>query len=178
MTKPLIYIKERIGNNKRSFVIINPFTGRGIPINHKLVQKKCKELVSKLKLDDIDYILGFCEQGIVPAYTIAFLTKIPFISSTRTRLNDHTEIHFVEEHSMFPNQYIYGLKKGDKVAIIEDEITTGKTLCNAITSLHQKGVEVKEVGALIMTSDTNNLGKLKKQAINPKYIFTKEDIIF
>ena len=46
------------------------------------------------------------------------------------KLRHKNEIHFIEPHSERKNHYIYGLRSGDKVVIIDDEVTTGSTFLN------------------------------------------------
>tara|TARA_Y100000310_G_scaffold330143_1_gene401297 strand:- start:1716 stop:2279 length:564 start_codon:yes stop_codon:yes gene_type:complete len=178
MSKPLLRIVERETKGSRPYVIINPFTGRGIPLDHQLLQEVARTLALKLNLDGVDYIVGFAEQGLIPAYTVAAIAEIPFIGSTRSRLkNDETEIHFIEPHSERPDHYVYGIRKEYSVVIVEDEITKCKTLYNAVTAFQEKGIKVQDIGALIMAGEVKDLQKLENKGLDPKYIFTKQDFI-
>ena len=176
MQKPIIKIVKRETEGKRPYVIVHPFTGRALPLNHALLIMSIKKLMSKLNFKGADYIVGFAEQGLVPAFAFSQAVKKPLITSTRSRLKyNKTEIHFSEPHSDLPHQYIYGLKKGDTIVIIEDEITTGRTIYNALKAFKKKGVTVLDIGTLIIDGDLKKTKLAGKTKIKPKYVFTRED---
>jgi len=150
MKRPYIRFIDRNNSDKRKKKIVHPFDGRGMPLDYKILNEGAKELSHKFRRTKFDYVIGFAEGGLIPAFSIAQSLKKPLICSYRVRMHLPNEISFSEPHSAIPDHYIYGLKRGDRVLIIEDEITTGTTIVNAMVSLREKGVDVVGVGAFIL----------------------------
>ena len=113
-----------------------------------------RELAAGLDVGEIDYVLGFPEGGVVPAFAFAHLVGRPLVLSTRFVLGDVGAISFDEPHSgLGRTHYIQGLRAGDRVVIIEDEVTTGRTLVNAVRALRHAGVRIDAAGALLAVDD-------------------------
>lgn len=170
MLQPKISTIPRVNfSNKRKDKIVHPFDGRLAPANPVAIREWALALASKLDLKDIDYIVGFAEGGLIPAYAFSEVTDIPFLGSYRLKFNvDGVEVVFNEEHTD-RSHYIYGLKPGDNIIIIEDEITTGRTIINAINSFKEKGVNVKGIGSYIVKKELLNTEFMKEY--KPKYLF-------
>jgi orotate phosphoribosyltransferase len=63
-------------------------------------------------------------------------------------------IAFVEPHSSIgKTHYLHGLSRGDRVVIVEDEVTTGRTLLSAARALREAGVAISQAGALLAVDD-------------------------
>ena len=67
--------------------------------------------------------------------------------------------------------YIYGLKKGEKVIIIDDEVSTGETMRNTIKELRKKGIVVKDAACLFEFVKMNGREKIKKLGLDLKSYF-------
>jgi len=113
-----------------------------------------RELAAALDVSAIDYVLGFPEGGVVPAFAFAHLVGRPLLLSTRFVLEGSGALSFDEPHSgLGRTHYIQGLAAGDRVIIIEDEVTTGRTLVNAVRALRGAGVTIDAAGALLAVDD-------------------------
>lgn len=136
--------------DKRKLKVMHPLDGRGVPLDLFFLKKCSKQLFKKFRKINFDFVVGFAEGGIVSAIGIADVAKKPFVGSYRVKLKEKNEIIFLEPHSMRAQHFIYGLKKGDRIIVIEDEITTGSTMMNAIKSFESKGIKVMAMGAFIL----------------------------
>jgi phosphoribosyl-AMP cyclohydrolase len=87
---------------------------------------------------------------------LAIIRKKPF--GTNDYLLDKVEYSSGYEKGIY---YIYGVKKGERILIIDDMISTGGTLISLIDSLQKKGVKIVDV-ACIMEKESY-MGKQKVQ---------------
>jgi adenine/guanine phosphoribosyltransferase-like PRPP-binding protein len=112
------------------------------------------ELAAGLDASRVGYVLGFPEGGLPPAFALAQVLDRPLVLSTRLRLPLAHVITFEEPYSTVgKTHYIHGLGPGDRVVIMEDEITTGGTVLNAVRALRRAGVEVDAVATLLAIDD-------------------------
>ena len=164
---------ERLYSSDRKYHVISPYTGRVLPVNPSELQQRARELADKLDIRGVDYIVGFPQQGLVPAYAVAVETNVPFIAAQKARLRDQkTEIVFLEPHQEKENQnlYIYGIMPGSTVVIVDDEVDTGRTTRDAIRALAERSIKVKDVGAFIFSGSDESLGAFKELGYNLKYL--------
>ena len=172
-----IYYRERDNQDKRKLKIIHPFDGRGYPLDLDLLNKESIRLSEKFKEIEFDYVVGFAEAGVISALGIANAIKKPFIGSYRVKLKEEGEISFIEPHSTRANHYIYGLKKGDRIIIVEDEITTGDTILNAVNALIKKEIIVRGVATFIVDGTKRGyLKELRKLNIPFFYLVESENV--
>lgn len=157
-----IYFVERDNLDLRKFKVMHPLDGRGFPLDISFLKKCSKKLLKKMGKIDFDYVVGFAEGGIPAALGFSIVSNKPFVGSYRVKLKEKGEIKFQEPHSSRSQHYIYGLKEGDRVVIIEDEITTGRTIINAINSFKENGLNVQAVGSFVL----NGLGSNEKEVLN------------
>jgi adenine/guanine phosphoribosyltransferase-like PRPP-binding protein len=109
-----------------------------------------RELATAIDVAGVDYVVGFPEGGLVPAFAFAQVVDRPLILSTRLRLEREPVISFEESHSpQGTTHYLYGLRGGDSVVLVEDEITTGWTVINAVRALRAAGIRASRAAALL-----------------------------
>lgn len=159
-----IKLAPRVGD-KRSYYIRANLDGRfihGIPdITNRICSNISTLLPKKVKNE---VIVGFAEGGIILAYNLAKIRDSSFVCSTKTQRSDFKiVIEFAEEHrSYIPAHYLYSLQKNDGIIIIEDEISTGKTVINAYKELTKFGFKVKAIAAVIEITNFEGRKKIKK----------------
>ena len=126
-----------------------------------------RELAAAIDMSEVDYVLGFPEGGVIPAFAFAQTVSRPLIVSTRLELALPGAVSFEEPHSgLGTTHYIHGLREGDRVVIIEDEVTTGRTVINAVRALRQSGVHVDQVGALLAVDEPGMWESLREEKIS------------
>lgn len=170
------YYAERNNDDRRKRKLVHPFDGRVIPLDPSLMSQQAIKLSRELSLEGVDYILGFAEGGLISAYAVSSVTGIPFIGSYRLRLKIDGEIHFVEPHSERASHFIYGLQKGASVVVVEDEITSGQTLRNAIIQLESHHIKVNDIGIYILNCSSDDLESFRQIGHSVKYLYTQDVI--
>ena len=109
-----------------------------------------RELAMGIDMDGVDYVLGFPEGGVLPAFAFAQIVDRPLLLSTRLHLMLSPVISFEEPHTRLgTTHYLHGLRSAHRVVIVEDEVTTGRTIINAVRALRAAGVHVRDVGVLL-----------------------------
>ena len=98
------------------------------------------------KCGQIDKIITMEAMGIPLATTLSLNMNIPFTIIRKRKYNLPDEIS-VEQATGYSNSklYINGLKKGDKIVIVDDVLSTGGTLRAVLTALKKMGVVIKGV---------------------------------
>jgi adenine phosphoribosyltransferase len=115
-----------------------------------------RELADIMDVEAVDYVLGFPEGGSVPAFAFAQVVGRPLVLSTRLDFTvpGAPAIAFRVAHSPIGrSHHIHGLKRGDRVVIVEDEVTSGGTLLSAVRALRAAGVRISQAGALMAVDD-------------------------
>lgn len=175
--KPELYLVERNNGDKKKHKIIHPFDGRLIALDPKKLRAASQELASKLNLGGVEYIVGFAEGGVLSAYGIAEVANIPLVCSYRVRLKAPNEITFLEPHSERAAHFVYGLKEGSKIVIIEDEITTGSTLLNAVREFSINGILIKDIGTFVLNCESReNILRVENLGYRVKYLYNHNDL--
>lgn len=148
----LIIMGKRINNNKRNFLFISKVLGKHIEAKPEV----CKEIGRKLatmiygdKQKKSPYIsnekvciLGFAETATGLGMAIASHIKDSYyITTTREEIiGINSILKFEEEHSHATTHKCFPLDKSkiidsEKIILVDDEITTGKSMINIIKEL-------------------------------------------
>ena len=155
---------ERIGDN-RLFRILNNFSGRFSLTNSKDLIKLINILNEKLNQNVLDEIVvGFVEGSVLLAYELARQRGKKFTCSTGAKIVGYENyLHFSEPHIKNSECILYGLNKGDKITLIEDEISTGDSLIQSIKMLQSSGLQVLQICTIIEVVNFNARQKLKEE---------------
>jgi pyrimidine operon attenuation protein/uracil phosphoribosyltransferase len=128
-------------NKKRSFLFISKLLGKHIPVTPKKLSSTYVTLAKLINPDikeDHAMVIGMAETATGLGWGlfehIVAKSKI-YIHTTRVKLAQGHLTEFEEEHSHATEQYLYApkstkfdVKKINHIVIVDDEITTGKTL--------------------------------------------------
>lgn len=140
----LLRVAKRHNNKKRKYILVNPCQGKHIPVSPTVALSMMQTLGEKIaaKYGETRLVIGFAETATAIGAVVANAVseKCIYIQTTREPLlGEHLE--FLEEHSHAPEQIIATGKLGgwlertDTVVFVDDEISTGKTLCNIVAKL-------------------------------------------
>jgi len=143
--------------------VIHPLTD-GVPfIKPDLLEEVVNEMYKRAsKKQPFNRIVTIEAMGIPFATSLSIKTGIPFtiIRKRSYGLPDEISVEQVTGYSK-SKLYINGLKKGDKIIIVDDVLSTGGTL-RAILSVFKKiGITVK--GVYIAVNKGEELNKIKKE---------------
>src|SRR5664279_1047603 len=91
-------------------------------------------LVREVDLEGVKYALGIPEGGYIPAYAFAVETGLRVVLASIFQPNVPGVISFIEEHDQAPiaGKHVHGLSAGDHVIVVEDEVTSGRTIVNCV----------------------------------------------
>jgi adenine/guanine phosphoribosyltransferase-like PRPP-binding protein len=144
----LIRVAKRENNQKRSFLYVDPYQGKHIPVSpsEALDVSGClAERVSETFHGERLLVIGFAETataiGAMLAYSLESVTA--FMTTTRENVPDTDYLYFTESHSHATEQRLAlrGLREqligADRVVFAEDEVTTGSTIRKLINALRE-----------------------------------------
>ena len=146
-------MEHRSNNPKRDYLFVNKIQCKHIPAKPSEMINMCYELANKvnerieeigqLNRDDKILVVGFAETATAIAGFVADKLKYNnyLIRTTREDIDDAIPLlTFEEEHSHATTQMLFThsgdlrlrLDKFKMVLFVEDEISTGNTICNFI----------------------------------------------
>lgn len=114
------------------------------------LERMVRRLVAMADLTDVETVVGIPEAGSIPAHVFAALTGRRLALASIWHADRPDVIAFREDHDATPIgvKRIYGLRAGERVLIVEDEVTSGRTVVNCVTALRAAGVIVDQVVTL------------------------------
>lgn len=128
---------------------VNPITD-GIPLVDSKLLQEVAGAVSKYADLNVDKIVCVEAMGIHLATAISLRTDIPFVV-VRKRfygLEGEIAVHQTTGYSE-GELYINGIKKGDRVFLVDDVVSTGGTMAAVIKALKHIGADIVDVMAII-----------------------------
>jgi len=138
--------------DKRSYKVIMNASGdsRKLAIVPKDLQVIAKQLTTHLKTSiRPDYIIGFAPGGIPIAIALSYELNIPLVIAYKCRLDLPDEITWSEPHCLFNTFYFYGAYPSMSVILVDDEVDSGNTLCNAIEKFLAHRVKILDVACVV-----------------------------
>jgi len=112
-----------------------------------------------------DVLLGLDAGGILPTVAVALASRVPYRLAWKLDLDLPAKHRFTEPHARRTEVFTYGDLAGAKVLIVDDEITTGRTLANLAKLLLGRGVEVTGVACLVEDTDGDARGLLESLGV-------------
>ncbi len=173
----VLRLAKRYNNPKRAYLLVNPLQAKHLAVSPTKAVAMMSELGRKLyeKYPDTKLVIGFAETA--TAIGAAAAREIPnsfYIHTTRENINADNRLYFSEEHSHASEQKIcadrlseYAEQSGT-VILIDDEISTGKTLINIAERLRTiSGFNGKRLVAasIISRVSDENLARLEAAGI-------------
>ncbi|MGW3558050.1 phosphoribosyltransferase family protein [Streptomyces sp. NPDC000963] len=90
-------------------------------------------------LTSVDFLLGLDAGGILPTVSLAGAAHLPYKIAWKLHLPLDGAVRFSEPHAMRTDVFAYGIAPGQRIVIVDDEITTGRTLADLTRSLREAG---------------------------------------
>jgi adenine phosphoribosyltransferase len=133
----------------------SPLDGRYGSMDPHDLQPVVAWLAGELDLEGVGYVLGIPEGGYIPAYALGVETGLRVVIATIWQPDLPGVVTFREEHNPppFAGKHVYGLKPGDHVIVMEDEVTSGRTVINCIRALRAAGIRCDQVAAIYAADD-------------------------
>lgn len=132
---------------------VHPITD-GVPLVEAELLQEVAEAASEYADLNVDKIVCVEAMGIHLATAISILTGIPFVVVRKRSygLEGEVSVHQTTGYSE-GELYINGLKKGDRVFLVDDVVSTGGTMAAVIKALKRVGTEIVDVMAIIEKGD-------------------------
>lgn len=87
----------------------------------------------------VDFLLGLDAGGILPTIGLASASRLPYKIAWKLHLPLSGAVSFTEPHATRTQVFAYGISAGQRIILVDDEVTTGHTLANLTTRLRQVG---------------------------------------
>lgn len=161
--------KGRIVKKRDYRYIVNPITEQEPALEPAILIDCADKLLEKLNYKNATKIITPEAMGIPIATVISLKTSIPLIIATKRKKRVLNEI--VVEYTCGYEKgvlHINSIKRGDKILIIDDLISTGGTIMAMIESVRKLGAEVTDIGAIFNKVDYQGIKKLWELGFQPK----------
>lgn len=180
----LIRVARRENNQKRSFLYVDPYQGKHIPVSPTEALSLFGALAGKVAEtypDETLLIIGFAETATAIGNAIAYYLNdaAAFLTTTRENVEGASYLYFSESHSHATEQRLVlnGLEEQiarvDRIVFAEDEVTTGKTIAKAIRVLREQFPDRElhfGIASLLNSMSEENLRSFAEQGIACTYI--------
>lgn len=184
-------IAKRNKNAKRAYLLVNPLQAKHIPVSPSASLNMMRSLGKKLaqKYLDTKLVIGFAETATAIGAAVAecFGSDCVYIHTTREDVPEvNNWLYFLEEHSHAVEQKICGdniqkwLQKTPQIILVDDELSTGKTLINMVEQLRRQFPELEStqmIAASIMNRLTpGNTQRLADAGIRSEFLVKLPDV--
>jgi uridine monophosphate synthetase len=129
-----------------------------------ILKSVCREIEKKINNKDFDSIMGVPTGGYSFAQTCSLSTHKPCLF-LRKEAKEHGKKKLIE-----------GIwKKGDKIILIEDVITTGGSLIETIELVEGLGLVIEKI-IVVLKRKEDGINKIKNMNINIDHLFTLQEL--
>ncbi|MFD5319393.1 phosphoribosyltransferase domain-containing protein [Streptomyces sp. NPDC127098] len=87
----------------------------------------------------VDFLLGLDAGGILPTVALSTAARLPYKIAWKLHLPLDGAVRFSEPHAMRTDVFAYGIAPGQRIVLVDDEITTGRTLADLTRRLREVG---------------------------------------
>ncbi len=139
---------------------IHPITD-GVPrLDAKVLSAVSELAIQAIDWEDTDLILGIEAMGLPLTSPISVQTGIPLVIARKRKYDLDGEV-IIDQNTGYSkgSMYLNDINPGEKIAIIDDVLSTGGTLKAVIKGIEKAGAEVKHI--LVVVEKGPGLEKLK-----------------
>jgi adenine phosphoribosyltransferase len=128
---------------------IHPITD-GVPeVKPDLIREVVSHII-RIACLDVDKIVTVEAMGIPIGIALSAITDIPLVIIRKRKYGLPGEIEISQVTGYSKSQlFLNGIKKGDRVIVVDDVVSTGGTLLATLQSLEAAGASVSDVVAVI-----------------------------
>ena len=174
-------IAKRENNTKRGYLIVNPSQGKHVPCppsSSLALFSRLADLLSGKYGGERILFVGFAETATAVGAHVAAMRGGLYIQTTREKIPGVGFLNFFEEHSHATDQKIVKddldgiVPKIDRIIFVEDEISTGRTILNAV-GIIEKGYNKKlsfSVLSILNGMSKENLLEYETRKIDVLYL--------
>ena len=139
---------------------VHPITD-GIPSMDPQVLDEVLDRIYDLMDLDVDYLVGAEAMAIPLIVPLSLMTGIPYnvVRKRKYGLPGEVSVRQTTGYSE-KDLFINGLKKGDRVLVLDDVVSTGGTLRAIVKALKSMGVDVHDI--IVVVNKTDRLDELER----------------
>lgn len=128
---------------------VHPITD-GVPLVEAKVMEEVAEAIAKIADLNVDKIVCVEAMGIHIATALSLKTGLPFVVVRKRQygLEGEVDVQQVTGYSK-GKLYINGLKKEERILLVDDVVSTGGTMTTVLNALKTIGVDVVDVVAVM-----------------------------
>jgi len=147
-----------VGATSRRERVIHSLDGLEAPVHPDALAATGDRLWRRLQerapdgLGSVDFLLGLDAGGILPTISLAGAARLPYKIAWKLHLPLDGAVRFSEPHAMRTDVFAYGIAPGQRIVLVDDEITTGRTLADLTRRLREAGTV--PVAAVCLVEDT------------------------
>jgi adenine phosphoribosyltransferase len=148
--------------------LATPVDGRYGPMDPDDLRLAIEWLAREIDLEGVKYALGIPEGGYIPAYAFAVETGLRVVLASVYQPNVPGVVSFIEEHDVPPisGKHFHGLSAGDRVIVVEDEVTSGRTIVNCVRALRAAGILCDQVATIYAADDPAMRARVAAEGIH------------
>lgn len=182
----LLRLAKRYHNTKRSYLLVNPLQAKHMGVAPDEALKMMETLGKNLyqRYPEAKLIIGFAETATAIGMQTAmqYGDDVQYLHTTREKLTGGC-LQFLEEHSHAVQQRLYlddELPETKEIILIDDEISTGKTIRNMIEQIRRELPVYREAkfiaGSVINRVSEENLKLMEQDNIYCEYLCKLENL--
>lgn len=139
---------------------VHPITD-GIPAMDPQVLDEVLDRIYDIMELDVDYLVGAEAMAIPLIVPLSLMTGIPYNVVRKRRYGLPGEVSVRQTTGYSEKElYINGLKRGDRVIVLDDVVSTGGTLRAIVKALKAMGVDVRDI--IVVVKKTDKLDELER----------------
>lgn len=143
----------------------------GIPLIEPELLEDVTERIMSIADIGVDRIVSVEAMGIPIATALSLKTRIPYSIIRKREYGMEGEVKLSQSTGYSKGElYINGLKKGDRILIVDDVISTGGTMNALVKGLQNIGVEIADIVVVIGRGD--GASKLSAGGVKVKVLVT------
>ena len=163
--QPVKWVKDRK-------YIITPLLDHEPETEYKLMADVVKELSRLTDFSKADKVVGEEDRGGYIAALLAYANKksLGMVKWFPIDLENRVSVKFRSAYAE-GQMYLYGVRKGDRVILVEDMIDSGGTIVAMIKLLRKVGVKIIDVIVIGEKEEFKGLARIRKETgIKVKYL--------
>jgi adenine/guanine phosphoribosyltransferase-like PRPP-binding protein len=97
----------------------------------------------------MDFLLGLDAGGILPTVSLSSAAALPYKIAWKLHLPLAGAVRFSEPHAVRTDVFAYGIAPGQRIVLVDDEVTTGRTLADLTRRLREAGAQPLAAACLV-----------------------------
>ncbi len=153
-----------VRKNGKGYLVL-PLTDHYPATDPQILREAVNAICDVVDWSQVNLIVSEEERGGFIAVAVALQRNLPFSLAKQNpiKLKNEVGINFSMAYNDRMSLYLNGLKKGDKVVIIDDIVDTGGTMIAMIKAVEQAGVKILDIVAIAEKTEIQGVKRIKSE---------------